>query len=238
MNILLISDIHGNFPALKAITEYFAQTTFTAICNCGDSTVYAPFPNETLHWLQSHNVHTILGNTDRKIKKLIKGKSFKRPGKQEKRVMYTSTYKQMNKRSKKYLLSLKKHFTFFVGKHKIGLYHGSPEHPNEFLFPDTQARRFKELAAVCPCSIIITGHSHVPYHKLIGTTHFINPGSCGRMFDSNPAASCAVLTIKNKSIKVHHYRIIWPIEQTVQALKKYGLPKIYQTMYQTGKKLN
>ncbi|HID69396.1 MAG TPA: metallophosphoesterase [Desulfobacterales bacterium] len=238
MKFLLLSDIHGNFPALKAVAEYFSNTSFTAIFNCGDSIVYAPFPNETLHWLQSHNVHSILGNTDRKIKKLLKGKSFKKPGKQEKRIMYINTSEQMDERSKMYLLSLKKYFSFSAGNHKICLFHGSPEHTNEFLFPDTQIERFRELSAACTCSIIITGHSHVPYHKLIGTTHFINPGSCGRMFDANPAASCAVLTISDKSVEVRHYRIVWPVEQTVQALQKAGLPEIYQTMYQTGKKLN
>jgi predicted phosphodiesterase len=72
MKILLLSDIHGNFPALAAIINFFEDTSFTAICNCGDSLVYAPFPNETLHWLQNNNVRSILGNTDRKVKKLHK----------------------------------------------------------------------------------------------------------------------------------------------------------------------
>ena len=238
MKFLLLSDIHGNYPALKAIAEYFAETQFSAICNCGDSIVYAPFPNETLHWLQSHNVYSILGNTDRKIKKLLKGNSFKKPGKQEKRVMYINTSRQMDKQSITYLFSLKKKLSFSAGKHSICLFHGSPEYPNEFLFPNTETERFKELADACTCSIVITGHSHVPYHKLIRATHFINPGSCGRMFDGNPAASCAVLTINDKSVEVNHHRIAWPVEQTVKALQKCGLPKIYQTMYQTGKKLN
>ncbi len=238
MKILLLSDIHGNFPALKAIMNSFAGTPFAAICNCGDSIVYAPFPNETLHWLQSHNVHSILGNTDRKVKRLLRGKNFKKPRKQEKRIMYSQTAEQMDAKARNYLFSLKKSFFFSAGDHSICLFHGSPEHPNEFLFPDTPTERFTELAATCSCSIIITGHSHTPYHKLIGTTHFINPGSVGRMFDSNPAASCAVLSIRNKSVNVKHYRIDWPIEQTLQALQQYNLPKIYQTMYLTGRKLN
>lgn len=238
MKILLLSDIHGNFPALEAVINSFTDTSFAAICNCGDSTVYAPFPNETLHWLQSHNVHSILGNTDRKVKKLLQGKNFKKPGKQEKRIMYSLTAEQMDVKSRDYLFSLKKSYTFSAGVYSVCLFHGSPEHPNEFLFPDTPTERFTELADSCSCSIIITGHSHTPYHKLIGTTHFINPGSVGRMFDSNPAASCAVLSIQNKIVKVKHYRVNWPVERTVQALQQNNLPEIYQTMYQTGRKLN
>ncbi len=236
--ILLLSDIHGNFPALKATADFFHDTSFTTICNCGDSLVYAPFPNETLRWLQRHHVRSILGNTDRKVKKLLKGKDFSKPRKAEKRIMYTWTAKQLDKAARKYLLSLKKTLHFTLSGHSIGLFHGSPEHPNEFLFPETSSARFTQLADSCPCSIIITGHSHSPFHKIIGSTHFINPGSVGRMFDSNPAASCAVLELDKTEIKVSHYRIGYPVQQTVAALQHHSLPTIYQTMYLLGKKLN
>ena len=54
MNILLISDIHANFPALVAVETFFRKTPFDAVINAGDSLVYAPFPNETLAWLQKN----------------------------------------------------------------------------------------------------------------------------------------------------------------------------------------
>jgi putative phosphoesterase len=238
MKILLLSDIHGNFPALEATINFFQETDFSAICNSGDSLVYAPFPNETMHWLQKHKVYSILGNTDRKIKKLLKGKSFTKPRKIDKRIMYTWTAENLDHGARNYLLSLKKSLQFSMSNHSIGLFHGSPEDPNEFLFPDTSQHRFAELAASCPCSIIITGHSHTPFHKIVGSTHFINPGSIGRMFDSNPAASCAVLELSKKTVKVVHYRINYPIEQTVAALQQYNMPDIYQSMYLLGRKLN
>ena len=238
MKLLLLSDIHGNFPALEAIITFFQDTSFAAICNCGDSLVYAPFPNETLHWLQEHNVHSILGNTDRKVKKLLKGKNFSKPRKTEKRIMYTWTAEHLDQSATKFLFSLRKSLRFSMSDHSICLFHGSPEHPNEFLFPDTSRNRFAELSASCPCSIIITGHSHTPFHKVVGNTHFINPGSVGRMFDSNPAASCAVLDLSNTTVKVVHYRINYPVKRTVNALQQYNMPEIYQSMYLLGEKLN
>ena len=238
MKILLLSDIHGNFPALKATINFFQDTSFDVICNCGDSLVYAPFPNETLHWLQEHNVLSILGNTDRKVKKLLKGKTFTKPRKEEKRIMYTWTAEQLDSPARSYLLSLKKSLSFSMHGHSICLFHGSPEHPNEFLFPDTSHKRFLELAASSPCSIIITGHSHTPFHTIAGSTHFINPGSVGRMFDSNPAASCAVLELGSKTIKVVHHRINYPVKETVDAIQQHHLPAIYKSMYLLGQKLN
>ncbi len=238
MKILLLSDIHGNFPALDATMKFFHGTSFDTICNCGDSLVYGPFPNETLHWLQEHNVRSILGNTDRKVKKLLKGKRFTKPRKEEKRIMYTWTAGQLDHAARSYLLSLTKSHTFSMLDVSICLFHGSPEYPNEFLFPDTSHNRFRELAAKCHCPIIVTGHSHTPYHKMAGSTHFINPGSVGRMFDSNPAASCAVLELGPNSVKVTHHRINYPVKQTIDALQLHNLPEIYQSMYLSGKKLN
>ncbi len=238
MQILLLSDIHGNFPALLAITEYFKKKNFDLACNCGDSIVYAPFPNETLHWLEENNVSSILGNTDRKIKKLLSGKQFKKPGKPEKRIMYTWTAEQLDKRSKNYLLSLKKQQMIQTKYQRINLFHGSPEHPNEFIFPDTPISRFVALSKGYNNAIIVTGHSHTPYYKQVADTHFINPGSVGRMFDSDPSASCAVLTLDKNRVSVKHYRIPYSVEQTIAALAKHKLPDIYQTMYMLGQKLN
>ncbi len=238
MKILLLSDIHGNYPALLAVESFFKHDLFDAIVNCGDSTVYAPYPNECLLWLESNNSFSILGNTDRKVKKLLKGKTFAKPGKKEKRIMYTWTAEHLTKRSRKYLLSLKKEQSLQVEANSIGLFHGSPDHPNEFLFPSTNNSRFHELSRSCSHSIIITGHSHMPYHKIINKTHFINPGSVGRMFDGNPDASCATLHIEGNKISVCHYRIKWDSIPLINELKEQNLPQIYQTMFKRGEKLN
>ena len=152
--------------------------------------------------------------------------------------MYTWTASQLDTKSNTYLCSLQKSYLLRTKDADIGLFHGSPEHPNEFLFPGTASARFAELAKSCSCPIIVTGHSHMPYHKQIGDTHFINPGSVGRMFDSDPSSSCAVLTLSNAEITVTHYRIPYPINETTRELDRQNLPEIYQKMYQLGQKLN
>lgn len=236
--ILLLSDIHANFPALEAIALFFSGTRFDAIFNCGDSLVYAPFPNETLDWLETNDVQSIVGNTDWKVRKLLTGKTFKKPRKIEKRIMYTWTAEHLTAAAAKYILSLKRTRQLTVENHEICLFHGSPDNPNEFLFPETDPARFSALSKLCPCDIILCGHSHTAFHKRVNNIHFINPGSVGRMFDSNPAASCAVLTIIGETVSTRFHRISWPIEQMIQALKKHKLPDIYQSMYTLGKKLN
>jgi predicted phosphodiesterase len=245
MNILLLSDIHGNFPALVAIESFFFGQTFDLILNGGDSVVYAPFPVETLHWLERHQVLSILGNTDKKVIRLLQGKELRKPKNEEKRVMYTSTADQLDKRGKRYLQSLPLSRDVRLPQtagslpvQTIGLHHGSPAQPHEFLFDDTPDERFEELAAICDSQIIVTGHSHSPYHKQIAGIHFINPGSAGRMFDGDPRVSCAVLRITGNGIVVEHFRIAYDIETVALALADRGLPEIYIRMYREGRKLN
>jgi len=238
MRILLLSDIHGNLPALTAIEHFFAGHSFDAIINCGDSTVYAPFPNETIQWLQDRKAYSILGNTDHKVITLLQGGTFKKPHDEEKRIMYRSTMQGLNARSKQYLLALEDSQRLIFEDCSIGLFHGSPDHPRELLFAQTPDDRFQELSQLTDCRIVVTGHSHSPYHKHIDGTHFINPGSAGRMFDGNPEASCATLTITNDDIQVRHHRIAYPVEEVVKALRREHLPEIYADMFRQGRKLN
>lgn len=221
-----------------AIDRFFSDRPFDAICNCGDSTVYAPFPNETLQWLQDREAYSILGNTDQKVITLLQGKSFKKPHDEEKRIMYRSTVQALNARSKEYLLSLEDSRIVELADLSIGLFHGSPDHPRELLFAQTPDARFQELSRVTKCRIIVTGHSHSPYYKQIQATHFINPGSVGRMFDGNPDASCATLTLSGGDIQVDLHRIPYPVEEVVTLLRQQQLPDIYSDMFRQGQKLN
>lgn len=247
MQILLLADIHGNYPALQAIDDYFSDAVFDAVINCGDSVVYAPFPNEVLTWLMQKRAISILGNTDKKVIRILSGKSFKKPSKPEKRIMYTHTAKLLTASCCEYLLSFPISSEFSLEStdtekkypaNCIGIFHGSPAKPHEFLFDSTPKDRFVQLADTYPYRVIVTGHSHTPYHFPIGSTHFINPGSVGRMFDNNPAVSCAVLQINNACLKVKHHRIRYDISQVTEKLQACQLPPIYQLMYILGKKLN
>lgn len=247
VRILLLSDIHGNFPALLAIADELEASAFDYIVNCGDSTVYAPFPNQTLRWLIKHKAISILGNTDKKVIKILKNQQFTKPRKPQKRIMYSSTAEALEETGRRTLLSFPESATLTLhspGKdspqkaHRLGIFHGSPADPDEFLFADTPDDRFHELAVGLDCQIVVTGHSHSPYHKFLSGIHFINPGSAGRMFDGDPRASCAILEITAQTVSVDHLRISYGIAEVVAAIRQQQLPEIYATMFSQGRKLN
>lgn len=245
MRILLISDIHGNFPALRSIAEYFEQP-FDLVLNGGDSTVYGPFPNQTIDWLRARKAISILGNTDRHIITLLEGNTFKKPRKADKRIMYGWTAAELSEENRSWLRKQPLSRTVYLspsappcdGMPSIGMFHGSPDDPDEFLFRDTPGSRFSELAGTSEHQIITVGHSHSPFYRQVGGIHFINPGSTGRMFDGNPKASCAVLEVTKDRIRVTHHRINYPVEEVINELERLRFPKLYQDMYRLGRKLN
>ncbi len=237
--ILLLGDIHANYPAFKAIGQYIKPDRFDRIINTGDFTVYSTFPNETIQWFRRRKkTICILGNTDRKILRILNGKKLKKPKKEEKRVMYFWTSENLLPENIAYLKSLPKKTDFTVGRFRIGLFHGTLEDPDEELSPSAPESRFQRLAKDSPYQIQIMGHSHVPYYKIVDGVHFINPGSVGRMFDGDPRASFAILKVASGKLAVEHFRIPYAVEEVVKDLKKQHLPNIYAKMFRVGKKLN
>jgi predicted phosphodiesterase len=50
--ILLLGDIHANYPAFNAVVKQFRPDWFDFIINTGDFMVYSTFPNETIKWFR------------------------------------------------------------------------------------------------------------------------------------------------------------------------------------------
>jgi putative phosphoesterase len=237
--ILIVGDIHANYPALKAIQSHVRAYRFDKIINTGDITVYSTFPNETIEWFRKRKKSvSILGNTDRRILKILKGKKLKRPRKKEKRVMYYWTSENLISDNVNYLKSLPRQTDFSIGNIRIGVFHGTYDDEDETLFPGAPETRFCKLARDAPYRIHIMGHSHTPYYKIVDGVHFINPGSAGRMFDGDPRASFAILKVFSGEIAVENYRIPYPVKAVIRGLKQNHLPDIYAKMYRLGRKLN
>ena len=239
MKLLLLGDIHANYSALKAIQNHVRNIRFDGIINTGDFTVYGTNPNETIDWFRkTENAISVLGNTDKRILRILKGKELKKPKKEEKRVMYFWTARILNDKNIKYLKSLPKKNEMLGGNVRVGIFHGTFLKPNESLMPAADKSHFKQLAHASPYQIHIMGHSHIPFYEFVDGVHFINPGSVGRMFDGDPHASFATLDISADEISVGHFRVSYPVEEVIQDLKKHNLPEVYGEMFRIGRKLN
>jgi putative phosphoesterase len=239
INVLLMSDIHANYPALGAVEEFVRTRRIHRVVHAGDVTVYGTFPNETIRWFREReHAVCIVGNTDRRVLGILAGEGLRKPGKEEKRVMYFWTCSHLRPENVDFLKSLPEQAELAVGNVRINVIHGDFDDMEEFSLTAAPGRRLRKLAMDPRYRIHVLGHTHAPFHRIIDGIHFINPGSVGRPFDGDPRASFAILTVSSREIAVEHFRIRYPVEQVVADLSRNGLPGIYAEMYRTGRKLN
>jgi len=64
MKIALLSDIHGNIPALEAVYQSIKEKGILEIYNLGDSLHGPLWPEETAQFLINNNIKSIMGNED------------------------------------------------------------------------------------------------------------------------------------------------------------------------------
>jgi predicted phosphodiesterase len=67
MRLAVISDVHGNLPALEAVLADLGERSVDAIVNLGDCVTSPLWPRETLELLDTLAVPTVRGNHDRWI---------------------------------------------------------------------------------------------------------------------------------------------------------------------------
>lgn len=238
--LLVLSDIHANYPALKAIERYVDPDRFDRIVNAGDLTVYSTFPNEAIEWFRRRTTSVcIAGNTDKRVLAMLEGKPLEKPRKEEKRAMYYWTCENLLPDNREYLKSLPEEAVVTMGDLRIRIIHGDfdGEEENSSSLGNLESR-FRTLARESPYQAYILGHTHIPFHAIVDGVHFINPGSVGRPFDGDPRSSFAILTVSSGKITVEHFRIPYSVEEVVSGLKNNKLPESYGKMYRTGRKLN
>ncbi len=73
MRWAVLSDIHGNWPALQAVGKHLHTQRIDRVVFTGDLTVYYPFPNECIEWLytemgkQKWEEYALKGNNDKAL---------------------------------------------------------------------------------------------------------------------------------------------------------------------------
>lgn len=226
MSLAILSDIHANAPALRAVLRDIDRQGVKTIWHLGDVVGYAPFPNEVIAELLRRQALGILGNYDQKVLEFKrKQKTWQQQKDPAKYFSFAWTSQNLSSRSRQYLKKLPETLSLEFGGKKFLLVHGSPQRNDEALTDTTPDDRFKELAAMTPADVILCGHSHRPFSKKTGTKEFINPGSVGRPFDGDPRAAYATVDLRDGQWVVVHHRVAYPVEENLQKMQEENFPE-------------
>jgi putative phosphoesterase len=215
MRILLLADIHANWPALQAVAA--AETYDVCLC-LGDLVDYALEPVPCIAWARDNAQHIVRGNHDHGVAQNVS--IFGRNGfKYLTGVTRILTRERLDEHDLRYLSRLPVTRMVTLDATRYFLCHASPRDPLDEYCPaeaDFWARRLQNVDA----DVICVGHTHQPYALEVGDKLVINPGSVGQPRDGDPRASYALI----EDYKVDLKRAEYPIEDTVRVVQASTLP--------------
>jgi diadenosine tetraphosphatase ApaH/serine/threonine PP2A family protein phosphatase len=143
------------------------------------------------------------------------------------------TKAHVTRENKEFLRSLPRELRFSRGAFEVLLTHGSPRRINEYLYEDRPLKTFSRLLEAGGCNLLVCGHTHLPYHKVIDDKHVVNVGSLGKPKDCDPRATYALLTL-GQDLSVDFRRIPYDVERMVRAIEASELPHEYAEMVKRG----
>ncbi|MHC5538246.1 metallophosphoesterase family protein [Singulisphaera rosea] len=228
MRILVVSDIHANWPALAAIDEPHD------VCLClGDLVDYGPSPAPCVRWAMEHADYAIRGNHDHGVAQgiAVNGESGYR---YLTRVSRPHMWDALDADERRFLLQLPLTQRVTLGGKRFFLVHATPRDPlDEYLMKDPQvwAKRVQNVDA----DIVCVGHSHMQFNLAVDDVVVVNPGSVGQPRDGDPRAAYAVIDDNKIELK----RVAYPIEETIAQLEAAPLPdrakRLMSHSFRTGR---
>ena len=232
--IALVSDVHGNLPAFRAVLEDVRSRGADAIWCLGDLVGYGAQPDECVQLARETCDLCLAGNHDLVVTGDIDIADFSAAA----AAAAAWTREHIDSEPLSYLRSLEPR----DDGRAIGLYHASPRDPVwEYVLSTVQAEECLEsmdprLGAI--------GHSHVAlfFHREDGSDvvgaqagdgmrvdlssgeWLVNPGGVGQPRDGDPRAAWLLLDTEDWTAAWH--RVEYPIDEAARAIRDAGLPDV------------
>jgi len=237
MRIAIVSDIHGNLSALDAVLADLRTRSVDAVYCLGDLVGYAAHPNEVTERIRVEGIPTIMGNYDDGVgfERDECGCAYTNPVDKalgEQSIAWTKA--AVTSENKAFLRTLVSEVRFEADGRRVLLVHGSPRRINEYLFEDRPTSSFQRLAASSEADIIVFGHTHKPYTKLVDDVLFVNAGSVGKPKDGDWRACYIVLDGADNPNPVAFIRVPYDVASEAAAIRASDLPDKFAVDIETG----
>ena len=225
--VAVITDIHGNLPALRAALARIEELGIEHVFCGGDLVGYGPHPNEVCALIAARAIPTIYGNYDYAIARDEEDCGCAYITAHDRELGQLSvdwTLAHTNRDSKDLMRGLPFDLHFPVGDVDVHLVHGSPRKVNEYLFEDKPARLYERLAAAESDQVLVFGHTHKPWVHEYGGVLFVNCGSVGKPKDGDPRGAFAVLAPSAGTVAVSIERVEYDADAVAAEVREAGLP--------------
>mgnify|MGYP004454775449 FL=1 len=187
MKIAIISDIHGNLEALKAIFEDINKKHVDKIICLGDIIAKGIHSKECIKLIKEKCDIVIQGNTDQYFSKEHENLE-KLPEQEQKRIKWNQSL--ITEEDRNYLLNLPFSCEFYMSGSLVRLFHATNKANNKAVLNinDIETKYEMFLPSEYTISnkvadVVIYGHIHHPYMDKIYNKTLINVGSVGNSFD-------------------------------------------------------
>ena len=209
--IAFISDIHGNYEALKVVLDYLDKNKIDRFYSLGDVVGYNCQINEVCEELQKRKIPNIFGNHD-----WYMAGGGKCPRSKSANYLIEFQKEIISKENLQWLSESSLFFNFG----NIRAVHGGWDNPiDEYLY-DINEQYFDEIKG----SVFLSGHTHIPIIKVFNNGKiYCNPGSVGQPRDGNPKTSFAILHDGRFEI----IRLKYDYEPLFREMKSYGIDDYY-----------
>ena len=215
MRVAALYDVHGNLPALEAVLAELEVVELDLIVVGGDA-LLGPMPAETLALLLGfgERLRFLRGNTEREILD-----AADEDGLWPERARWT------NSRLPADQLDLLAWLPQTVSLELDGLgpvlfCHGSPRRDDEILTAISSEERVAAALGGVTEGMVVCGHTHVRFDRLVTGKRLVNPGSVGMPYEGRPGAAFWALLGPDVELRETPY----DVESATAAIRATGFP--------------
>ena len=193
MRVAALYDLHGNLPALEAVLHEVREERVTHVVVGGD-VVLGPMPRETLTCLLNLDVPVqfVQGNCDREVLAQLRGRdSESLPEQVRQAVRWVA--QQLIPEDERILADWPATLRLNIPEVGEVLFcHATPRSDSEIFTRLTAEDRLLPVFQGLDADLVVCGHTHMQFDRLIGGVRVVNAGSVGMPF-GQPGADWLLL---------------------------------------------